>query len=388
MFEKIKVKSLKYKTNNLPSIANKEYDLPALTAGIQNQGLNNYVPRENATILKNVISISANGANTGATFFQSKEFTVLQDAYAIDWIYSSDSLTENQYLFLVGAITKTIYGNYEWTNKAGWERIKNDYITLPVTSTGEIDFDFMESFIRELEEERIRELEEERIRELAAYLTVSGLADATLTANEEASLLQFKDLEWQEFNVIDIFIVKNTHNILSSEIVENSGGIPYLCASAENNGVSSYISFNADFLEDGNCIFIGGKTFVVSYQKDDFFSNDSHNLALYLKNENVTISNQLYLASCITKSLAHKYSWGNSISNAKIKTDKSMLPAKNGKPDYEAMETFISAVQKLVIKDVVKYADDRIAAAKDTVYKIPDSYGETKVAESESLYGK
>ena len=388
MFEKIKVKSLKYKTNNLPSIANKEYDLPALTAGIQNQGLNNYVPRENATILKNVISISANGANTGATFFQSKEFTVLQDAYAIDWIYSSDSLTENQYLFLVGAITKTIYGNYEWTNKAGWERIKNDYITLPVTSTGEIDFDFMESFIRELEEERIRELEEERIRELAAYLTVSGLADATLTANEEASLLQFKDLEWQEFNVIDIFIVKNTHNILSSEIVENSGGIPYLCASAENNGVSSYISFNADFLEDGNCIFIGGKTFVVSYQKDDFFSNDSHNLALYLKNENVTKSNQLYLASCITKSLAHKYSWGNSISNAKIKTDKIMLPAKNGKPDYEAMETFISAVQKLVIKDVVKYADDRIAAAKDTVYKIPDSYGETKVAESEPLYGK
>ena len=380
MFEKIKVKSLKYKTNNLPSIANKEYDLPALTAGIQNQGLNNYVPRENATILKNVISISANGANTGATFFQSKEFTVLQDAYAIDWIYSSDSLTENQYLFLVGAITKTIYGNYEWTNKAGWERIKNDYITLPVTSTGEIDFDFMESFIRELEEERIREL--------AAYLTVSGLADATLTANEEASLLQFKDLEWQEFNVIDIFIVKNTHNILSSEIVENSGGIPYLCASAENNGVSSYISFNADFLEDGNCIFIGGKTFVVSYQKDDFFSNDSHNLALYLKNENVTKSNQLYLASCITKSLAHKYSWGNSISNAKIKTDKIMLPAKNGKPDYEAMETFISAVQKLVIKDVVKYADDRIAAAKDTVYKIPDSYGETKVAESEPLYGK
>ena len=61
---------------------------------------------------------------------------------------------------------------------------------------------------------------------------------------------------------------------------------------------------------------------------------------------------------------------------------------KNGKPDYEAMETFISAVQKLVIKDVVKYADDRIAAAKDTVYKIPKAYGETKVAEAEPLYGK
>uniref|UniRef100_UPI00388F72DA restriction endonuclease subunit S n=1 Tax=Treponema sp. TaxID=166 RepID=UPI00388F72DA len=183
------------------------------------------------------------------------------------------------------------------------------------------------------------------------------------------------------------------HNILSSEIVENSGEIPYLCASAENNGVSSYISFNEDLLEEGNCIFIGGKTFVVSYQKDDFFSNDSHNLALYLKDADVTKANQLYLASCVTKSLSHKYSWGNSISNAKIKNDKIMLPVKDGNPDYDSMETFISAVQKLVIKDVVQYADKKIAATKDvvskeTAYQIPESYGALKVAEPELPYGE
>ena len=62
----------------MPNIPTNECVLPALTAGIQNQGLNNYVPRDNATILKNVISISANGANTGATFYQSKEFQELQ----------------------------------------------------------------------------------------------------------------------------------------------------------------------------------------------------------------------------------------------------------------------------------------------------------------------
>ena len=239
------------------------------------------------------------------------------------------------------------------------ETFCNIIVTLPITSAGEIDFEFIESFICELEEERIREL--------AAYLTVTGLADATLTASEEASLLHFKDLKWKEFNVTDIFTVRNTHNILSSEIVENSGEIPYLCASTENNGISSYISYNADFLEDGNCIFIGGKTFVVSYQKDVFFSNDSHNLALYLKDADVTKSNQLYLASCITKSLSHKYSWGNSISNAKIKNDKIMLPVENDMPDYKAMETFISAVQKLVIKDVVLYVDKRLSVVKTMI---------------------
>lgn len=100
MFSKIKINSLKYKVSELPSEPIGEFVLPALTAGIQNQGLNNYVPVSKATILKNVVSISANGANTGATFFQSKEFTVLQDAYAIEWKNKNDSLTKNQYLFI------------------------------------------------------------------------------------------------------------------------------------------------------------------------------------------------------------------------------------------------------------------------------------------------
>ena len=158
LFEKIKVKSLKYKTSDLPSVPNDNFDLPALTAGIQNQGLNNYVPRNNATILKNVISISANGANTGATFYQNKEFTVLQDSYAINWIYNKNVLTDNQYLFLTTSISKTIFGNYEWTNKAGWEKIKSETIQLPINK-GKIDFDFMEKFIAKLENERIEKLE-------------------------------------------------------------------------------------------------------------------------------------------------------------------------------------------------------------------------------------
>lgn len=157
LFEKIKVKILKYKTSELPDKATDDYPLPALTAGIQNQGLNNYVPRENATILKNVISISANGANTGATFYQSKEFTVLQDAYAIKWKNEVEKLTDNHYLFLTNAISKRIFGNYEWTNKAGWERIKHEVIQLPMKGD-EINFDFMESFIVDLKVERLTKL--------------------------------------------------------------------------------------------------------------------------------------------------------------------------------------------------------------------------------------
>lgn len=237
--------------------------------------------------------------------------------------------------------------------------LKKTKIQLP-TKNGNVDFEFMESFIAELEVERIAELE--------AYLITTGLKDYTLTQAEQQALVSFEGLEFKEFKVIDIFSVKNTKNILSRDIVENSGNTPYLCASAENNAISSYISYDTNYLDKGHCIFIGGKTFVVTYQENDFYSNDSHNLVLSLKNkQEATKKNYLYLATCIYRSLSHQYSWGNSISNKKIQTDKVALPTKNNQPDYALMEIFISAIQKLVIKDVVQYADRKINATKQVV---------------------
>lgn len=129
MFEKIATKKLKFSANDLKGKHDETYNLPALTAGIQNQGLAFYVPRDNATILKNVISVSANGANTGVMFYQPYDFTVLQDSYAIR--FKHKELTSNQYLFFVACLQKSIRFNFDWSNKAGWEKVKNETITLP-----------------------------------------------------------------------------------------------------------------------------------------------------------------------------------------------------------------------------------------------------------------
>ena len=228
----------------------------------------------------------------------------------------------------------------------------NKKIHLPIKN-GEVDFAFIERFIAELEAERIAELE--------AYLRATGLSDYALTIEEQAALAEFDNLSFEAFKVVDVFDVKNSGNILSRDIKPDSGKVPYLCASAENNGVSSYISYDERYLDVGDCVFIGGKTFVVSYQEKDFYSNDSHNLILYLKDkEQKSKLNQLFLATCIDKGLGHKYSWGDSISNKKIQNDKLMLPVQNKQPTYAYMETFVRAVQKLVIKDVVDYLDVRI----------------------------
>lgn len=234
-------------------------------------------------------------------------------------------------------------------------------VFLPVKN-GKINFYFIEKFIAELDAQRIAELD--------AYLQATGLRDYELTEEETRALLEYNKISFEKFAVTDIFCVKNTSNILASKIKPNSGKTPYLCASAENNAVSSYIDYDEKFKEEGNCVFIGGKTFVVTYQEKDFYSNDSHNIALYFKNLERTKINNIFAVTCIKKSLGHKYSWGDSISKAKINKDCVSMPSIDGKVDFSFANTFITAIQKLVIKDVVKYTEGKIEATETVVSRI------------------
>ena len=233
-------------------------------------------------------------------------------------------------------------------------------LRLPVRN-GEIDFDFMEEFVAELEATRLAELE--------AYLEATGLRDYTLTPPEIEALNRFDTIDWQSRNVTDVFTVRNTKNLLSRDVVQGSGMVPYLGAGANDNSVISFIDYDAGYLEQGNCVFIGGKTFVVTYQPQEFYSNDSHNLALYVNAFEATRNNQLFMATCLRAGLEHKYSWGNSISSKKIKKDTLRLPihSQAGQIDADYMEPLITAVAKLVIKDVVDFADRRIAATEQVI---------------------
>ena len=66
--------------------------------------------------------------------------------------------------------------------------------------------------------------------------------------------------------------------------------------------------------------------------------------------------------------LSHKYYWGDSISRKKIQKDTMWLPiTHNGKPDFDYMERYIRAMEKLVIADVVKYKDKMIETTKKVV---------------------
>ena len=147
LFERINTKKLPYKAKELPREPREEYILPCLTSSFMNQGLNYFAPKENATILKNVISIPSN-SDVYRAYFQSRDFTVLSDAYAIKWIYDDKDLSKNQYLFTVQCINKvTDLPKYSYKNKlGGWNVVRNKFISLP-TKNNKPDYEYMETLI-------------------------------------------------------------------------------------------------------------------------------------------------------------------------------------------------------------------------------------------------
>jgi len=305
-------------------------------------------------IFKSELTISTRGEYSGTVFYHDEKFALANNIL----VMKMDNLTKNQKLFFAGIINALEYGGY--SNYPRKETLKNNTVSLPVKSNNIIDFEFMEKFIEELEAYHIEKIE--------TYLTVTGLKDFTLTEEEQNVLKEYDEGVFNDIDITDVFEVRNTKNILSKDIKKNSGNVPYLGAGSNNNSVITHISYNTQYIDKGNCIFIGGKTFVLTYQENDFFSNDSHNLALYLKNEQEKDKfTYLYLLTCIEKSLHHKYSWGDSISNKKIQNDKISIPFREEGPDFKKMRYLISAIQKLIIKDVVLYNNEKLSTIKNVV---------------------
>ena len=234
--------------------------------------------------------------------------------------------------------------------------IKKHVILLP-THNGAIDFAFMETFIAELEAQRIAELE--------AYLTITGLKDYTLTEEEEKVLNSLDKVQWKEYRFADIFNnIQQGRRLKKDDQIE--GSIPFVMAGVTNTGVVNYISNPvATFPKNSITIDIFGNAF---YRNYDFGAGDD--TGVYWNTERkLSREMMLFLTKTSEKALQGKFSYGKKLRSSQSLNFRMKLPTKNGTPDYDFMNTYISAIHKVVIKEVVLYAEKKIQATKEVIKK-------------------
>ncbi len=231
------------------------------------------------------------------------------------------------------------------------EAFKNISIKLPETADGKIDFDFMESFIAELEAERVAEL--------SAYLTVSGLDNYELSNDEEDALKNFQSLKWDTYNLAKLF-GKSTRGKRLKGDDRIAGTLPFVTAGEASEGISAYISNEVEVFEKNTTtIDMFGSAKYRNYK----YGADDHVAVVHT--EAVPMKAAIFVTSACHKA-AHtgKFDYGHNFYAKDADALDIQLPTKDGKPDYDAMAALISAVQKLVIKDVVLYADRKIEKTK------------------------
>lgn len=112
-------------------------------------GDENNVPLRDKIFEGNCITVSNNGS-VGYAFYQKRPFTCTHDVNPL-YILPKWNQTMNPYIamFLCSLIEKE---RYRWTYGRKWrpKRMPSSLIKLPVTNTGEPDWQFMENYIKSL----------------------------------------------------------------------------------------------------------------------------------------------------------------------------------------------------------------------------------------------
>lgn len=239
---------------------------------------------------------------------------------------------------------------FSYENMCSWEKIKDMAIQLP-TRNGDIDFDFMETFIAELEAQRIAELE--------AYLTAAGLKDCTLTAQEEEALRLFEAAEWEEYNLEKLY-GKSTRGKRLKSSDRIAGNLPFVTAGEADEGISAFIGNSVEvFAANTTTIDMFGSAKYRNYE----YGGDDHVAVVHT--ENVPKMAAIFITTAIHKaSHCGQFDYSRNFYAKDADALNIMLPCNENRPDYAFMQTFISAIQKLVIQDVAAYSDRKMAAAR------------------------
>lgn len=309
-----------------------------------NNGQKGFI-NEDETYLNEGNTISF-GQDTATMFYQEKPYFT---GDKIKIVRAKDKrFSKKNAQFFISTMMKS-FSSFSWGSSSfSVGIIKDQKVTLP-TINGEIDFEFMESFLAELEAERIAKLE--------AYLSATELKDYTLTPKEEQALADYENgkVKFGEFAYKSIF-----NNIAQGRRLKKddqiSGNIPFVMAGVTNTGVVNYISNPvASFPGNSITIDIFGNTF---YRDYDFGAGDD--TGVYWSNEkSYSKEAMLFFTASMEKSLFGKFSYGKKLRSSQSLDFKMNLPTQDQQPNFDIMATLISAVQKLVIKDVVLYAEKK-----------------------------
>lgn len=181
-----------------------------------------------------------------------------------------------------------------------------------------------------------------------------NLIEYDLTEEEKKALNEFKTLKWQNFN-LEVLFGKSTRGRRLKSADRISGSLPFVTAGEADEGVSDFIGNNVViFSENTTTIDMFGSAKYRNYK----YGGDDHIAVVHT--DKLPKYASIFVTSAIHKSSYNgQFNYGRNFYAKDADELYISLPVKDNKPDYKIMETVISAIYKLVVKDILLYVQDK-----------------------------
>ncbi|WP_255509227.1 restriction endonuclease subunit S [Flavobacterium sp. J27] len=170
-------------------------------------------------------------------------------------------------------------------------------------------------------------------------------------------LQDFEKIKWSTFNLEKLFgKATRGRRLKSADRIE--GKLPFVTAGETDEGVSAFIDNDVIiFPKNTTTIDMFGSAKYRNYK----YGGDDHIAVVHTNN--LPKFAAIFVTTAIHKtSYNGQFNYGRNFYAKDADVLNISLPIKNNQPDYELMDTYMSAVHKLVIKDVILYVDNKITS--------------------------
>lgn len=330
------------KGNMIPGIIN------FVGSSASNHGITAKIANSNHIHPANTITVTYNGS-VGEAFYQTEEFWASDD---VNVLYSKSKQNESIALYFCAVIRKCgkkyAYA-YKWTK----EFMEQEFIPLPITQSGNIDYTYIESYVLEMKQARIFEMN--------SYLKAIGFDDCKLTEEEREAIDDCANKKVENFKIGDLYTKVELKNKTfdkrkdSRQIPDSQYCIPLVNAKHGDNGIMYYgdsnvfdsIDMTIDIVQNG--AIATGDVYPQPQRTGVLW--DAYLIRASQHQDNV--ETLLYISTAIEKSIKRKYTYDNKAYWEQVKNELIALPVtSSGEIDYKFMELYIRAQEKLAIQRI------------------------------------
>ena len=208
-----------------------------------------------------------------------------------------------------------------------WSKAEMAKIYLPVILDGQLDWAYMESYMKKIMEESEKSLENLK------------------KSNCDNRLIDTRS--WKNYMLGNLFELVNSKAYHNKYVVEvkDENGLLYVTRSKFNNGIKCKVEKKSEYIiNPAGTISFGAENADFFYQKKEYITG---NKMYYINTCNISELAALFLKSVLEATFTKKFSFSNGMVPNRIRNEIISFPAMpDGQPDWEYMENYMKKVMK------------------------------------------